>query len=251
LQIDPNDMTRADRGNLSLAKNKVKYYAVAVGRKPGIYRQWYGQEGAERQIKGYAGAVFKSFPSKEAATAFLKATADGDKSNPGQDKSNRITIFTDGGAINNPGPGGYGVVILEESSQRELSGGFRWTTNNRMELMACIVALKSLKLKSSVILYTDSSYVVNGIEKGWAKSWRANNWIKSDKKPALNKDLWEALLDLSEKHRVTFRWVKGHAGNEGNERCDALVKEASARDDLPADKVYEVEHPMPSNTKKP
>ena len=228
-----------------MSKKKVKYYAVAVGRKPGIYKQWVGEEGAERQIKGYPGAVFKSFPSKEAAADFLKTHAAGDQPLPGQKNDRRMTIYTDGGAINNPGPGGYGAVILDGSNRRELSGGFRWTTNNRMELMACIVALKSLKLKSSVVLYTDSSYVVNGIEKGWAESWRANNWIKGDKKPARNKDLWEALLELSEKHRVSCRWVKGHAGNEGNERCDELVKEASARDDLPADKVYEAEHPMP------
>lgn len=136
-----------------------------------------------------------------------------------------VEIFTDGACSGNPGPGGYGAILRYEGHEKELSGGEAQTTNNRMELTAVIVALEALKFPCKVILTTDSKYVVDGIEKGWAKSWRANGWKKKDKKPALNPDLWGRLLDLLEIHSVEFNWVKGHAGHPENERCDALAVE--------------------------
>lgn len=135
----------------------------------------------------------------------------------------RVEIFTDGACSGNPGPGGYGAILRVGEHIKEISGGEAETTNNRMELMGVISALSALKYPCDVILTTDSKYVVDSVIKGWAKSWRAKGWIKSDKKPALNSDLWEKLLDLLEVHNVEFVWVKGHAGHPENERCDALA----------------------------
>ena len=134
-----------------------------------------------------------------------------------------VYIYSDGACSGNPGPGGYGVILRCDGREKELSGGAPDTTNNRMELSGVIAGLEALKFPCKVILQTDSRYVVDGIEKGWAKSWQRNNWIKSDKKPALNKDLWERLLELLELHEVSFVWIKGHAGHEENERCDRLA----------------------------
>ena len=134
-----------------------------------------------------------------------------------------VYIFSDGACSGNPGPGGYGVILRCDGREKELSGGAPDTTNNRMELSGVIAGLEALKFPCKVILQTDSRYVVDGIEKGWAKSWQRNNWIKSDKKPALNRDLWEKLLKLLEIHEVSFVWIKGHAGFEENERCDRLA----------------------------
>lgn len=135
----------------------------------------------------------------------------------------KVYIFTDGACSGNPGPGGWGAVLRYNSVEKELSGAQENTTNNRMELTACIEALKLLKEPCEVILTTDSQYVVNGITKGWAASWKRNGWRKSDKKPALNPELWDELLTLCEMHQVTFNWIKGHAGHEENERCDRLA----------------------------
>lgn len=138
----------------------------------------------------------------------------------------QVYIFSDGACSGNPGPGGYGVILRCEGKETELSGGEPDTTNNRMELTGVIKGLEALKYPCVVTIQTDSKYVVDGIEKGWAKGWRKNGWIKSDKKPALNSDLWGRLLDLLEIHEVRFTWIKGHAGHEENERCDRLaVKE--------------------------
>ena len=136
-----------------------------------------------------------------------------------------VEIFTDGACSGNPGPGGWGVVLRYEGKEKELCGGEKNTTNNRMELTAAIKGLSALKEVCDVRLVTDSKYVADGITKGWAKSWRENNWRKADKKPALNPDLWEELLNLIEKHNVTIDWVKGHAGHPENERCDKLAVE--------------------------
>ena len=238
-----------------MAKKK-KFYAVAAGNTPGIYTEWFGDNGAEIQVKGFAGAVFKGFPTKEAAEDFMKQNTGKKRSTKSKTpphkakassklkpmitpKDGSIVIYTDGGCLNNPGPGGYGVVIMNGKKIRELSGGYRLTTNNRMELMACIVGLGSLKKGSSVILYSDSKYVVDGITKGWAVRWQANGWMRTKKEKAINSDLWEKLLDLCGEHEVRFRWVKGHAGNEGNERCDQLANIESAKRELPVDKLYE------------
>ena len=134
-----------------------------------------------------------------------------------------VTIYTDGACSGNPGPGGWGALLCYNGAEKELSGGEAQTTNNRMELTAVISALQALKEPCAVELYSDSKYVIDALEKGWAVSWRKKGWIKSDKKPALNSDLWEILLPLTEKHQLHYHWVKGHADNEYNNRCDALA----------------------------
>ena len=134
-----------------------------------------------------------------------------------------VTIYTDGACSGNPGPGGYGAILMYGSHKKELSGGDANTTNNRMELMGVISALKALNRPCQVDLYTDSQYVVNAIEKGWAKKWQSNGWMRNKKDKALNPDLWQMLLDLLEVHQVTFHWVKGHAENPYNNRCDELA----------------------------
>ena len=135
----------------------------------------------------------------------------------------RVTIYTDGACSGNPGPGGWGAILEWNGREKELSGGEKETTNNRMELSGVIFALQALKEPCAVDLYTDSKYVFDAIDKGWLFSWRDNGWRKADKKPALNVDLWETLLPLLETHAVTWHWVKGHAENEKNNRCDRLA----------------------------
>lgn len=134
-----------------------------------------------------------------------------------------VTLYTDGACSGNPGPGGWGAILEYQGVEKELSGGENPTTNNRMELTAVIEGLKALKEPCVVELYSDSKYVVDALEKGWAWGWRKKGWIKSDKKPALNPDLWEMLLQLSQKHQLHCHWVKGHAENPKNNRCDAMA----------------------------
>ncbi|MBR1764841.1 MAG: ribonuclease HI [Ruminococcus sp.] len=141
----------------------------------------------------------------------------------------KVQIYTDGACSGNPGPGGWGAILRFGTAEKELSGGERQTTNNRMELTAVITALEALKEPCEVELYSDSRYIIDAVQKGWAKGWQARGWVKGDKKPALNPDLWERLLALLERHRVTFVWVKGHAGHPENERCDALAVAESRR----------------------
>lgn len=141
----------------------------------------------------------------------------------------KVEIYTDGSCKKNPGPGGWGAVLVYGERELELSGGQADTTNNRMELTAVIEALKRLREPCQVTLTTDSKYVSDGISRGWAASWRARGWKKADKSPALNPDLWGTLLDLCEKHSVDFIWVKGHAGHPYNERCDALAQEEARK----------------------
>ena len=134
-----------------------------------------------------------------------------------------VTLYTDGACSGNPGPGGWGAILEYMGTEKELSGGEASTTNNRMELTAVIFGLQALKEPCIVELYSDSKYVIDGLSKGWAEGWRKNGWKKADKKPALNPDLWEVLLNLVEKHEVRYHWVKGHAENPKNNRCDALA----------------------------
>ena len=150
-----------------------------------------------------------------------------------------VTLYTDGGCINNPGPGGYGVVLLYNSNRKELSGGFRYTTNNRMEIYAAIAGLTALKEPCRVTVFSDSQYLVYAIQKGWALRWRENGWRRNKKEKAINPDLWEKLLGLCEMHDVEFKWVRGHAGESENERCDQLAKAASSGSNLPVDENYE------------
>ncbi|MBQ9115553.1 MAG: ribonuclease HI [Clostridia bacterium] len=137
-----------------------------------------------------------------------------------------IQIYTDGACSGNPGPGGYGAILVWNGRERELSEGFAETTNNKMELMAVIVALEALKEPCIVTVTSDSKYVVDAITKGWLDSWMSRGWKKADGKPALNADLWERLAVQLRRHKVTFVWVKGHAGHPYNERCDRLAVEA-------------------------
>ncbi len=229
-----------------------KFYAVVRGRIPGIYTEWFGPTGAQAQVIGFEKARYKGFATRAEAEAFMKDQGGeapvpmGGKSRPSRtrppqpsDDTPRIEVYTDGGALGNPGPGGWGAVILNADPPTELSGGYRRTTNNRMELTAAIMALRHLPAKTAVRLHTDSRYLVDGITKGWARRWRANGWMRTAREPAVNADLWGALLDLCELHDVVFTWVPGHAGVRFNERCDQLVRAMSARADLPADKGYE------------
>ncbi len=134
-----------------------------------------------------------------------------------------VTIYTDGACSGNPGPGGWGAILRYRDTEKELSGGAAETTNNRMELTAVIEALRLLREPCIVELYSDSKYVIDALSKGWARGWKARGWVKSDKKPALNPDLWEQLLALTEVHQVRCYWVKGHAENEHNNRCDQMA----------------------------
>lgn len=275
-----------------MGENRKRYYAVAAGRKPGIYTQWFGPAGAEEQVRGFAGARYKGFATLAEAEKWLESlslavpqAADGGPHSasapeeapkiaehrgqarssrsigcPGaetgeskpeasrkaasarrpKERTGRILVFTDGGSIDNPGPGGYGAVILRGDERIELSGGFRRTTNNRMELMGCIAALSRIEPPGQrILVQTDSRYVVDGITKGWAARWRRNGWMRNSEEPAENSDLWEKLLDLVERHDVRFEWIRGHAGHPENERCDALARAESAKRNLPPDPGYE------------
>jgi ribonuclease HI len=243
---------------------KNKFYAVVKGHRPGIYNEWFGAHGAEANVRGFAGARYKGFTSHQEAEAWFKelsaemrtthrrrpAVSKEALSQPSKDiikeaphkpsavDKGSVIVYTDGGCSQNPGPGGYGVVMLLGDGRKELSGGYARTTNNRMELMACIKGLEALEQKCSVTVYCDSQYVVNGIEKGWALRWKRNNWKRNKTESAENSDLWSQLLDLCEKHNVRFRWVRGHDGNKENERCDQLAVEMTRCSDLPPDCGY-------------
>ena len=162
-----------------------------------------------------------------------------------------IQLYTDGACQGNPGPGGYGAVLLFEEHRKEVSGGHRKTTNNRMELMAVIKGLEALKEKCKVEAYSDSKYVVDALSKGWAAKWRANGWRRNKRESAENPDLWERLLRLCEVHEVTFYWVRGHSGNDENERCDQLATEAANQPELTADQPYEDKNHTPIETERP
>jgi ribonuclease HI len=252
-----------------VSKNKNQYYAVRNGREPGIYRTW---EECKAQVDGYAKAQFKGFTSLEEAEAYLgyvKTNNPGaDKPSsarpfnpPGRSKKDRgaghgddearalemletgdglkhVVLYTDGACLGNPGPGGYGVVLLHGKERKEFSRGFRLTTNNRMEMLACIVGLQELKGPCAVTLYSDSQYVINSVTKGWALRWRKNKW-KRNGEDVPNADLWAKLLDLCDKHKVRFNWVRGHAGNKENERCDQLARQGALSFELAIDSVYE------------
>ncbi len=249
---------------------KIKFYAVVQGRKQGIYTEWFGAHGAEAQVRGYAGAVYKSFTTRVEAEVWFdklgagnsaahhsmpfhsgdeKITQEKESRRPRQSirespgpraavSGKRSAIYTDGGCSSNPGPGGYGVVLLVDGQRRELSGGFAHTTNNRMELTACIKGLEALDGTCPVTVHSDSQYVVNGITKGWARRWKRNNWMRNADEPAENSDLWARLLDLCEQHDVELQWVRGHNGNRENERCDRLAVEMTQCRDLPPDHGY-------------
>jgi len=147
----------------------------------------------------------------------------------------KVTIYTDGACSGNPGKGGYGAVLIYNGHRKELSGGYISTTNNRMEIMAVIKGLEALKEPCYVTLYSDSKYVVDAIEKGWVEKWKNNNWYRNKSDKALNVDLWKRLLELLKIHEVHFCWVKGHADNVENQRCDTLARGAILYDELMVD----------------
>ena len=161
-----------------------------------------------------------------------------------------VTIYTDGACVGNPGPGGYGVVLLYGKHRKQLSGGRRLTTSNRMEILAAIVGLEALKKPCKVRLYSDSKYLVKAMAEGWARRWRAHGWVRKQKgrsrrEPALNPDLWQRLLDLCEMHDVEFQWVRGHVGHRENEIADQLAMQAAQRPNLPPDRPYEQKQASP------
>jgi ribonuclease HI len=159
-------------------------------------------------------------------------------------RRDRVVIYTDGAAEPNPGPGGYGIVLMAGKHRKEISGGFRKTTNNRMELMGVIVALESLTRPCDVLLYSDSKYVVDSITRGSVLNWKRKNWYRTSTQRAKNADLWQRYLDAAAKHRVEFRWVKGHAGIAENERCDVLAVAAIQSPDLADDPGFD--DPLPN-----
>ena len=147
----------------------------------------------------------------------------------------RVQIFTDGACSGNPGPGGYGVILKFNGTEKTLSKGFKDTTNNRMELRAVIAGLDALKEKCKVQIYSDSKYIIDAVNNGWAIRWKKNGWKRNKKEYALNPDLWDKLLELISQHEIEFIWVKGHAGHDENERCDKMAVAATAQPDLAVD----------------
>jgi ribonuclease HI len=153
-------------------------------------------------------------------------------------RDRHVIIYTDGACIGNPGPGGYAAILLYQGHRKELSGGYRRTTNNRMEIAAAIAGLEALKEECRVTLYSDSEYLVKAMSRDWARRWRANGWRRNKRENVLNPDLWEKLLRLCEGHEVQFNWVKGHAGTSENTRCDELAMQAAQQSSLPDDESY-------------
>lgn len=151
----------------------------------------------------------------------------------------KVMLYTDGACSGNPGPGGYGLILRYGEYEKEVSEGFKLTTNNRMELMAAVVGLELLKEECEVTLISDSKYLCDSILKGWVYSWRESGWKKSDKKPALNVDLWERMLAQLERHKIEMVWVKGHAGHSENERCDKMAVDAYNSPNKQIDKGFE------------
>ena len=150
-----------------------------------------------------------------------------------------IEIFTDGACSGNPGPGGYGTILKYGEHLKEISAGFKLTTNNRMEMRALIAALESLNQKCNLKIFSDSKYIVDAINNGWAKRWRSNGWKRNKKEKALNPDLWDKLLNLLDNHNYSIEWVKGHAGHPENERCDELAVKACQQEKLATDEGFD------------
>ena len=225
----------------------MKYYAVAQGHQTGIFTNW---PQTQRLVQGYPNDVYKSFKTREEAEAFLENPVYGTgkskskksySSTPPPVPDDAVVVYTDGSAIGNPGPGGYGVVIQRpgDAQAQEITEGYDRTTNNRMEMMAVIVAMETLAgTPEQIVLHSDSKYVLDAITKGWAKGWKRRGWKKSDGNPALNADLWKRLLAALEGLKIKFQWVKGHAGNPLNERCDELANSTARLPGHPPDTGY-------------
>ena len=205
----------------------MKYHIVSTSRT-GHGAIFTNLKEAGDYIKAHPGSTYSVFDQIPGQIPPVKIIADKTRAEP-KSNSSKIIIFTDGSALGNPGPGGYGVVMIKHGNTLELSQGYKYTTNNRMEMMAVITALEEIEPTDQPIkIFSDSQYTINGITKGWAKNWRKKGWKKSNNKPALNIDLWSRLLDLLERFPgVSFHWVKGHAGDPLNERADALATGAA------------------------
>lgn len=154
------------------------------------------------------------------------------------EKMPAVQIYTDGACSGNPGPGGYGCILIYQKHTKEISGGYNLTTNNRMELMGIIKGLEQLKKPCNIDLYTDSRYIVDAFNRGWIRSWMNKDWKKSDGYPVKNVDLWKRLMELAKPHKINWIWVKGHAENELNDRCDRMAVKASKGENLPDDPGY-------------
>jgi ribonuclease HI len=242
-----------------MSRRSKQYYIVVNGRRPGIYTKWFGQDGAADQVVGFQEAMYKGFYTREEAIEWLRDLGEdtlaelapalleeiGDLTEePNQPpdhslETGKVLIHTDGAAIPNPGPGGYAAILRYKHREREISGGFRLTTNNRMEIMACIQGLRTLKQPSIVIVFTDSRYVVDTMTKGWARKWREKGWQRDETLKAQNADLWSQLLELCDQHQVEFRWTRGHSADRINQRCDQMAIRAAQQRNLPADDGYE------------
>ncbi len=216
-----------------MSKQKKQCYVVIKGHNPGIYANWFGEGGAAEQVVGFDNAIFKGFYTREEALNWLKTFPPETLAHLAPNllsclekqvhtgptlsetiadmlTTGKVVMFTDGSVNPDSGVGGYGVILKYKDQIKELSGAFRKTTNNRMELMACIEGLRVLKKKSQVVIFSDSQYVVNSISKGWAKKWQAQGWRKNKKEFVENSDLWAQLLDLCDQHSVEFYWIRGH-----------------------------------------
>lgn len=219
----------------------MKYHTISTSKSGhgAIFTNLKEAKAYQRNHEGSVYRVFDKMPPK--IPPIGKSTSQKIKV-PSKGASESIVVYTDGSALGNPGPGGYGIVIQVNGETIELSQGYEYTTNNRMEMMAVITTLKKLKdyRNSSITIHSDSQYTINGITKGWAKNWRKKGWKKGDGKPALNPDLWAIMLDLVELFpKLGFQWVRGHAGNVLNERADELANGAASHSgELMVDEEY-------------
>lgn len=187
-----------------------------------------------RQEEVIAGIYEKYSGAKQKAVAASQEKSTGER-------RKHVTIYTDGSSRGNPGPGGYGTVLLFGKFRKELSQGYRHTTNNRMEMRAAIAGLEALFEDCEVTLHTDSQYLAKGFNDRWIEGWKRRGWKNSQKEPVKNKDLWQQLDALNQRHKIRWKWVKGHAGNQENERCDELATEAADGDQLIDDDGFESE----------
>lgn len=234
-----------------MSRSKKQLYVVVNGRIPGIYDRWFGEGGAAEQVEGFPEAIYKGFHNQDEAIAWLRTLSRQklaksapnlldlvESSAPLPDdedpqkllQEGKVLIYTDGGTLENPGPGGYGVVLRFKNHRREISCGYRMTTNNRMELMACIAGLEALKKTSQVVIFSDSQYVVINMLNGRAEGWQVDGWVGAKEHVIENADLWEKLLALCAQHEVEFRWLRGHSGQPDNERCDELARAAARQE---------------------
>lgn len=218
----------------------MRYHTISTSKSGGYGAIFTNAKEAKEYQANHTESVYQVFdriPAKIPPIGKNKTV-----SNPKR-QSGSITVYTDGSALNNPGPGGWGLIIqLKDGEIEEYSQGYEHTTNNRMEMMAVITAMETLEdfRYDAVTIHSDSQYTINGITKGWAKGWREKGWKKSDGKPALNPDLWAVMLDLVEKfEKLRFKWVRGHAGNALNERADELANGAASKGgDMLVDEGY-------------